>query len=52
LPPIVYRLNNNGQIKDDYRLDFIKQKNGVESRNGVLPGLNLFSEEISIACNI
>jgi len=25
---ILSRLNNNGKIKDEYRLDFIQQKNG------------------------
>ncbi len=36
---ILDRLDNNGQIKNDYRLDFIKQKNVVEKKNVVF---NLF----------
>jgi site-specific DNA-methyltransferase (adenine-specific) len=30
---ILDRLKNNGQIRDEYRLDFIKEKNNINSRN-------------------
>ncbi|MDI9356495.1 MAG: hypothetical protein QM536_05665, partial [Chitinophagaceae bacterium] len=35
------RLQNNGVISDEYRLEFIKQKNVVESKNGQPTLLNL-----------
>jgi hypothetical protein len=41
---IVDRLENNGKIKDEYRLDFIQQKN-----EQTLPiELNLFSKQCEV----
>lgn len=36
------RLQNNGVISDEYRLEFVKQKNRVESENRLSNMLNLF----------
>jgi hypothetical protein len=39
---ILDRLDNNGVINENYRLDFIKQKNEVEKTKKQAKMLNLF----------
>ena len=44
---ILDRLDNNGAIKDEYRLDFIQQKTGKT----LTPTFDLFAQEIGFRKN-